>query len=343
MTNPDDPGPELLDRLFERLMIDEPWAVREDRSFTWWAHRLAQHVVADPPVDLGGVPSCTIRIRTEVVRDVGDVGNGGEPVDPLEVVAGLNARPTLNAVVWDPDERRIDTCCTAVVHAGSVGWATDVLATAALLANADAQLGAENLAEAVGGVPADSAHPTSGERPTPDSTLQIPALVIAREGLQPSRFAGELLHRAGQFLPRLGLLGFAEDEGLTCEVPFTGTRPVAEVMLTGEPPETSLVQVTTRATHPVFGHGAQLAVRLPVGPDPDDAAEVANDLNLLEATQDFYTTLLGAWAPDPAGAGSFGFSLFVPNLLARGGLLENLIIHQSVRSQFAAHLLLDGG
>lgn len=114
-------------------------------------------------------------------------------------------------------------------------------------------------------------------------------------------------------------------------------------MATGEPPETSLVRVTTRATHPVFGHGALLAVRLPVGPDPAGAAELANDVDLAEATRDRTTTLLGAWAPNPAGVGSFGFSLFVPNLLARGGLLENLITHQGVRSRLATHLLFGGG
>ncbi len=43
-----DVGPEVLQFLLDGLSIDPAWALREPRSFTWWAHRLAQRVWAEP-------------------------------------------------------------------------------------------------------------------------------------------------------------------------------------------------------------------------------------------------------------------------------------------------------
>jgi len=336
MADQGDPGPELLDRLFERLMIDEPWAVREGRSFTWWAYRLAQHVVAEPPVPIGGRESCTIRVWTDVVRDV-----DGE-VDPAAVMAVVNARQSMGALVWDAERRRVSECCTAVVHADSVHWMVEVLAIAALLQNSAAHSRAHALAEMIGGVPASSNHPASGERPEMDSTLHVPSLVVARAGERPSAFAGDLIRRVGDLLPQLNVLGFADDDALTCEVPFTGPRPAAEVMLTNEPIETALVRVFTGTPHPELGNGALLIMGLPLTLDRDDIVELANDLNLVEAQQDRTTTLLGAWCADPTTGGrSLAFTSFVPNALARPGILENLVIYQMVRSRFAAATLFD--
>ena len=45
-----DVGLRLLDSLYEQMMIDDQWALRRERGFTWWAYRLAQHVEVGPPV-----------------------------------------------------------------------------------------------------------------------------------------------------------------------------------------------------------------------------------------------------------------------------------------------------
>ena len=42
--------------------------------------------------------------------------------------------------------------------------------------------------------------------------------------------------------------------------------------------------------------------------------------------------LLGAWCPRP-GPHMLSYNCFVPNMLAKPGLLENLIIYQVVRSK----------
>lgn len=44
-----DIGLRLLDSLYEQLMIDDEWAVRRERGFTWWSYRLAQHIEVSPP------------------------------------------------------------------------------------------------------------------------------------------------------------------------------------------------------------------------------------------------------------------------------------------------------
>ena len=48
MDNPEDVGPQVIDYLFRSLQIDPKWSIRESRKFTWWGHRLAQKVWADP-------------------------------------------------------------------------------------------------------------------------------------------------------------------------------------------------------------------------------------------------------------------------------------------------------
>jgi hypothetical protein len=40
----------LVDSLYEQLMVDEQWAVRGERGFTWWSYRLAQHIEVGPEV-----------------------------------------------------------------------------------------------------------------------------------------------------------------------------------------------------------------------------------------------------------------------------------------------------
>ena len=51
--------------------------------------------------------------------------------------------------------------------------------------------------------------------------------------------------------------------------------------------------------------------------------------------------LLGAWFPDPSKGANPGLthSSFVPNLLAKPGLLENFLLYQMVRSKAAARYL----
>ncbi|MBT6446529.1 MAG: hypothetical protein HOK58_16265, partial [Acidimicrobiaceae bacterium] len=51
LTSPD-AGLRAVEMLFEQMMIDEEWATRRPRGFTWWAYRLAQHIEAGEPYEV---------------------------------------------------------------------------------------------------------------------------------------------------------------------------------------------------------------------------------------------------------------------------------------------------
>ena len=63
----DDVGLRLVDSLYKQLQIDDEWAVRRERGFTWWSYRLAQHVEVSAPVWSGDRHVCAVRIWTEIV------------------------------------------------------------------------------------------------------------------------------------------------------------------------------------------------------------------------------------------------------------------------------------
>jgi hypothetical protein len=39
-----DAGKALIEHLYREMRIDDEWAVKEDRGFTWWRGSLAQRV-----------------------------------------------------------------------------------------------------------------------------------------------------------------------------------------------------------------------------------------------------------------------------------------------------------
>jgi hypothetical protein len=326
-----DIGLQLVDFLYEQLMVDDQWAVRRRRGFTWWAHRLAQHVEVGPPVWETDRHVCAVRIWTEVARDVDPALN------PARVLGVVNAQATLSALVWDRADATVTECCTAQIHEGIFGWMSRTLATIALLQNTDAHARAATIA--CGGTVAATPHPIGGERPEPDEILNVLPAIVLPEGAAPSRFAGPAMQVAQEFMAHMGLAGSADETGLTCEVPFTGETPFA-ALPPGAEPQTSLLRIFTDQPHPRLGNGALVLLQLPLEVDEDAVAALANSLNLAEAAGDTGTLLLGAWCADPTSAATLAFCGFIPNALARLTRVDNVIAYQASRSRFAARFLL---
>jgi hypothetical protein len=328
-----DVGLRLLDSLYEQLMIDDEWALRRERGFTWWAYRLAQHVEVGPPVWSEDRYICSVRIWTEVVTDVDPSTN------PSTVLAATNAFTTMNALVWDPAEATINECSTAVVHDEIFTWLSKVLSTTVVLQNTSAHSRAHFLARATGGVAAASNHPSNGERSDMDDVLNVPEQVVVPEGAKPSQFIGERFENAEDFMrEQLNCLGFADDEGLSCEVPYTGAAP-AMLIQEASQPQTSLIQMLTDVPHPEAGNGLLCIMRLPYSADPEQVAAQANHLNLLESRGEAGTFLLGAWCPDPSSDTDLAFCQFIPNLLVRWVLVENLLSYMASHSRLAVREL----
>ena len=62
-----DPGPAFVDDLFARLLIDDAWALRDERSFSWWPHRVVQRVRAEAPVGEGDAAASRVHVETDVL------------------------------------------------------------------------------------------------------------------------------------------------------------------------------------------------------------------------------------------------------------------------------------
>jgi hypothetical protein len=328
----DDVGLRLVDSLYEQLQIDDEWAVRRERGFTWWSYRLAQHVEVSPPVWSGDRHVCAVRIWTEIVRDV-DTATG-----PAAVLGRLNAYALLSALVWDEADASITEWSTAVVHDENVDWLSKVLATAAVWQNSSAHSRAHPLATLSGGMPAVSEHPSSGERPEMDGMLGVPDEVVKPQGALPSRFVGAKIAGVADFLREMNFAGTADDTGLTCEVPFTGDTP-SIALEPGQSRQTALVQLFAEVSHPDAGSGVLCLMRLPYEADPQTVAAQANWLNAQEAQANTGTQLLGAWCLHPQSETTLAFCCFVPNLLSEVMAVENLVAYLAGHSRFAAENL----
>ena len=66
----EDIGLGAVDSLFEQLRVDDEWSNREDRMFSWLAHRLEQTVRASPPFTEGSLLLVRLEAPTVVVDKV---------------------------------------------------------------------------------------------------------------------------------------------------------------------------------------------------------------------------------------------------------------------------------
>src|SRR3954471_4580365 len=66
----EDIGRRAVDGLFEQLRVDDEWSTREDRMFSWLAHRLQQTVRAPPPFTEGSLVLVRLEAHTVIVDKV---------------------------------------------------------------------------------------------------------------------------------------------------------------------------------------------------------------------------------------------------------------------------------
>ncbi|MFM7252267.1 MAG: hypothetical protein ACKO27_04280 [Ilumatobacteraceae bacterium] len=325
-----DAGIAAVERLHQKMMIDEEWTARRPRGFTWWGHRLAQHVDASeltPGPD--GELRSTVTVRTEVVRGVPSAHAG----ERRQIVNLANKLEAMSAVVYDEAAGTVEECASAAVGADTVDTWIDVLSVASVLQNAAAHSRANALAASIGGEPATSAHPSSGERLQRDDLLNGPVQWASMLGKPVSRFRGEpmlaLERHASQWSVCTG-----DETGFTGEVPYSGSRSAIELMVAGQSGhrETALVRMFTDQPHPQLGSGVLLRMQLPPVFGPDRGVDEAQRLNALEASGSAPCMLLGAWCE---ADGELNYIAFVPSVIARPGLLENLFVDCAVRSSWA--------
>ena len=309
-----DPAARIIDFLYERLAIDDDWAVREPDGFTWWAGPAAQRVWAVPPRDVQGVAVSTVHIETDLLR--------GVPASEaaFERLAGINRLASLSAYVADTPTGRVALHASVSVTEDNWPLARVLALHTTALQVADAHAEAAALAEVFAGEVDRTAHPTHGFRETPDEMTGVASVYEAR-GAGESPFTATELAGLVHLDPSPWQTASSAIDGLEATLAF---RP-------GAPPAQLVLDAAFR--HPGLGSGLLMRLVLPVEPD----AAVVQRLNAAERIQpDGHQ--LGGWAIDDA-ADAMVCSLFVPAGAYLPNLTRALIYHLAARSQWAAQLL----
>ena len=343
-----DPGPELIDRLFDALMVDEEWSERTPRGFTWWPHEFAQRIRVGEPFEEEGALGCRLHVETDALVEA---PLGGSPALD-ETLASLMRFPPMAGFCRSGGHVRLWS--SVFIESERTPFLIARLAVAAVLQATYAELGAESLTAATG-LPADrTAHPRSGRRGEPDEMLRLPGARIVPAGDAASRWSdGEEFAQIASELNERGARGLAEPRGINARFPFrrgtVGEDPFA-------PASSSLLQVRNDAGHPELGNGIFVRLFLPSARAGEGSlADMALHLNELERAQDdFALGSLGSWclaSSEPervlyevrSAPPRIAHVSFLPNVLFAPGTLRNVVMESGRRALWAAHLFTHAG
>ena len=311
-----DPATRVIDYLFERMQIEDAWAVRSEDGFTWWGDRQAQRVYAGPPREVGGTVTRALHIEADLLRNV-PAGH-----ETLVRLAGINRLATLSAYVANAEGTRVCLHASVSLTADNVPMARGLALHAMALQAADAASEADPLAEIFGGEVDESAHPASGVREEPDEMLGVATLYEDR-GSGDSPFAAGEMADLVHLAPRPWLLASNSPTGLQAEFAFGAT-------------EKSRLEMDSETRHPALGSGLQVRLVLPVRPD----VETVQRLNAYEVLEpDAHQ--LGGWCLDE-GLG-VTFVMFLPAAAHTANLTTSLAWHMAARNDWARALLFPAG
>lgn len=299
-----DVGLEALGDIHRRLMIDEPWTIREPRAFSWIAHRLSQLVEASDMFESLDVNIARVMSSATVVEDVGVSREAAEAM-----LGWLNHLAVGSAYVYDPIERTIRAMLAHNVHSETMRFRPEEIASYQIIALVLAERHADLLAERLRGTVARRQHPVAGERLERDDMLNVITGVYQVRGCEPNLFANPDEIRAVHDLVRntYDFSAGGDAGGIAIEVAF------------GED-QTTLIQLMTNQPHPELGQGLGVFLTLPLQVDEKGAAKIANLLNLHQFQEGETIAAFGAWCVRHIGERPHvGRALFVPNANFRCG------------------------
>jgi hypothetical protein len=318
-----DVGPDLLDFVFQSMRIDEAWSVREPRAFTWWGHRLAQRVRAEPARKSEGFAVVRLGAETDLLRDVPNTR------DLAGRLAALNRYASMSAFVWDPERASITLKCAAYAHPGTTGWLKLLFAAACALQAADSHIKADGLAQLLGGRPAVSHHPASGPRPRPDDMLFVIEQVFAPAGARPAPYSKRDFAAAARSSVVPWLRSEADKLSLRGVLRSPDSRG-----------GTGVLTMSAEPRHPQLGSGLLSVLSIPYELDPALLLALSHELNLAEATTaSARSHFLGAWCPAPEPSRALAFASFIPSAACRPALIEAMALSMAARAAWATSLI----
>jgi len=340
----EDLGRQVLEYVYKTMAIDEQWSVREPLGFTWWAHRLAQRIWAEPLTDSSDPPGVQVYAETAFLRNVPHTSSIEAKVDIL------NKYASLNAFIWNPTSNRISVRCSAGISSDSVGWMRPFFSAAVAIQRSDAHVKAVNaLNDVVGGEIDTSAHPQHGPRKDMDDMLNVIEEMFAPLGRKPSPFRKSDFEEAARMEPNPSVLSNAGESGLTAEfLYYDGEKFVLLSHLSHlfphlfrrQKPKTALLTIDSSVAHPQLGSGAFWKLTLPAEFSHERSIQVAADLNRAEsrAETDPYLYSFGAWCSDP-NLNAVSHVMFMPAAIHKSGIINPFFVGMAARSQWARKYL----
>lgn len=269
-----DLGDGLVEHAYHVMQIDDEWAVREPRGFTWWGSWCRQRVWSGAAVRTPGYTLWHVRARTPGYCDVPD-----EPAT-YAFVADLNRIGSMSAYVYDPLDRTISARCGGFVHEQIAAWLGPLLIQAVAYQSSIAW--GQLPAQARGRRLDDEPHPVHGVRAVPDDMLNVAGY---HDATRPPISAARLRRLA---------TAMAKD-GQPARYRAADKALEVLIELDGAPRASwSLAAVD----HPVHGPGIRTRLVLPVPNGTLRAQWLANALNLAEAADwsgEDRAHALGAW------------------------------------------------
>src|SRR5437867_1346133 len=241
-----DLGPELIDFVYRTMQIDDEWSVRESRSFTWWPHRLAQRVWAEPATGSHGFDITKVSAETSLLRNV---PAGLRTATWL--MAG-NYHASMSALIWNPDDGHLRLHCSAYVHKETLATVKNLFSCAVALQAADAHIKVDGLAQLVGGEPDASSHPMSGPRSAMDDMVNVIERLFAPLGQGPAPFTPRDFEAATRMQPASWREAESTPSGLRA------------LLHSADFPEgTGILEVKGNEVHPQLGNGLLMLLCVP--------------------------------------------------------------------------------
>jgi hypothetical protein len=319
--NNDDLGLNAVRRHFQIAGVDEKWSVWTGRGYRWWSCTLAQDVWSEPPRQENGEAVWILRAKADLLREVKDT-----PQMRLNL-AILNASTPLNALVYDPVDRSVRLSCSIPLTETNQQWAVKTFSwAAATQAEYAFRLLATDVTSSLGGKFDITARPGSGPRSNPDEMLTVIEREMLRHGQGPSPFGEADFRSLKELAGSPSVMTSASSTGVTAEFLFGGYSGLLQHLFgPNGKPNTALLKMTSNDPHPGLGCGCMAQLFLPLVVPTQEVADLANRLNLAEATQWQYLYGLGAWGLVRMNDMFTGLchTTFLPAVLQTSGILTN--------------------
>jgi hypothetical protein len=319
-------GVETLGIIHRKLMIDEGWTHRRERGFTWWAHRLPQHIDAGRPIEDDGIVVTRITSRIPILSGV-----KAEPDLVEKVLAAWNFTADSCCYVYDTETRSIESVQSSIVHEQTLEWRSELLASYFIIQLCHAEEDASVLRRALGGRIASSRHPVLGRRKQEDAMLNVVWSGFRPLGEGKSSFADKFEFEAiGEQVNRINAASFGGgDTGVAIEVPFGAT--------------TALITLNAAEENPRIGAGLGVFLQLPIFTSFEECVRLAAWLNRKEAAGEFLSQCIGAWSVKKGERFcTMARCEFIPNALHRPGLAMDAAIGAMMKLKQVNRLMNPG-